>query len=135
MTRFGSPALDLSYYLLSSTDKELRDKHFDDFIQVYYKSVADTIRKCGSDPDKLFTFENLQEHLNKFGKFGVVLAPLLCEIWVADPANIKDMGEYFNEIHAGQSSEGLSKFSESSEKAFKKRLDGVFEDATKYGWI
>lgn len=44
-SRYASPVVDLVLILLCSTSKELRDKHYDDFLKIYYGSVSDLLTR------------------------------------------------------------------------------------------
>lgn len=91
MSQFCSPATDLSYYLNSSTEKELRDKHFDDLLRTYYDSLAKTITLLGSDPSKLFTYEQFLEQYRKFSIYGFLMAPVLVQVVTVEANDIPDM--------------------------------------------
>lgn len=41
--RYASPATELVLYLLCSTTKELRDKHYDEFLKIYHGSLSDML--------------------------------------------------------------------------------------------
>lgn len=44
-SRYASPVTELVLYLLCSTTKELRDKHYDQFLKIYYDSLSNFLRK------------------------------------------------------------------------------------------
>lgn len=44
-SRYASPVTELVLYLLCSTTKELRDKHYDEFLKIYHKSLSDLLLK------------------------------------------------------------------------------------------
>lgn len=128
--------LDLSYFLMSSTDKALRDRHYDEFIRIYYDNLAQTIRKCGSVPEQLFTFADLQSEFKKFGKYGVIMAPCLLQVLVSDPSNIVDMNVLANcDADDGSANKNIANLDENSLVKYKQRLSDVIADAKKYGWI
>lgn len=120
---------------MSSTDKPLRDRHYDEFIRIYYDNLAQTIRKCGSDPEKLFTFANLQSEFKKFGKYGVIMAPCLLQVLVSDPSNIADMNVMTSDANDCSANRNIANLDEKSLLKYKKRLSDVIADAKKYGWI
>ena len=130
VSRYASPGLDIAYYLLSSTSKELWDQYYDQLIQIYYTSLSDIITHCGSDPSKLFSFENLQEHLKKFAIFGVIMAPTLLSVMLSDPENCADM-----EKLAEKEVLDLANFDEKTEKRYKQRVSDVLQFAKKQEWI
>lgn len=61
--RYCSPAVDLIDFIFTTSDKELRAKHYHSLIRLYYDQLALNIRLLGSDPAKIFTFEDLQSDL------------------------------------------------------------------------
>lgn len=119
---------------MSSTTKTLRDRHYDEFIRIYYKNLSDIIRACGSEPNKLFTFAQLQAQLKEFGEYGVVFAPMLLSVLVSEPKNIVNMDE-LAETMDGDTPKLMATLDASSEIAFKQRLKDVLADARTYGWI
>lgn len=40
ISRYGSPVLDILYYIFCCTQKELRDQHYDNFLQIYHSSLS-----------------------------------------------------------------------------------------------
>lgn len=45
ISRYSSPIIDIVYFIFCSTTKELRDKHYDDFLNVYHTTLSTHIRK------------------------------------------------------------------------------------------
>lgn len=133
MSRLGSPALDLSYFLMTSTTKPLRDQHFDEFLQIYYNELAATLRACGSDPEQLFTFQNLKSELKQFGRFGVTIAPMMLQVIVSESSDIVAMDDYASTIDDG--ARDMASFDDSSEIRYLNRVSDVINDARMYGWI
>lgn len=126
----GSPALDLSYYLLTSTTKELRVR-YDDLLKVYYDSMSELITKLGSDPKKLFPFAELKQQLKKFGVYGVIMAPILLQVIVSDSKNIVDM----DNIDGDTKDLDVVTFDDSSKITYRERVSGALQDAIKFEWI
>ena len=44
-TRYASPVTDLVLYLFCSTTKELRDQHYEDFLNIYHESLCDLLTR------------------------------------------------------------------------------------------
>lgn len=44
-SRYSSPVIDLVLYLFCSTTKELRDKHYEDFLKIYHESLSDLLTR------------------------------------------------------------------------------------------
>ncbi|XP_031621374.1 uncharacterized protein LOC116339561 [Contarinia nasturtii] len=134
--RYGSPAIDIVYNLFTSTDKTLRDKDYDNLLQLYYKSLSKTIRLLGSNPDELFTFDNLQFELKRCGLYVPLLAPILIQISQAslsDLTNLDDMCD--KAVNGEKNSDGLvGDLSGKAQLEFERRLNGVFEDVVELGY-
>lgn len=52
--RYASPVTELVLFLLCSSTKELRDKHYDEFLRIYHESLTDLLTRFGFN--KLFCF-------------------------------------------------------------------------------
>lgn len=108
MSNFVSPAIDLTYFLFSSTEKQLRDEHYDDLINIYYDTLATQINRLGSDAKKLFTFNDLQLQLKQFAIYGLIMAPLIVQIITADPKDIPDLDQIAEDMKNQKLDENLS---------------------------
>ena len=71
--RYASPALDVSYILLSSTDRNTRELYQASLLQSYHRSLCDFLIELGSDPEKIFPFAALENQLKKYARFGLWL--------------------------------------------------------------
>lgn len=71
-SRYCSPADDLTYFIFICTDKNLREKHFDDLIKIYHQSLSEFLIRLGGDAETQFPFATLLEHLKRFGKSGII---------------------------------------------------------------
>lgn len=133
-----SPADDFVMYLCSSTEKPLRDQYYDEFLHIYYDSLAAIVRRCGSDPDKLFTFDDFCGTLQTYGDYGVLEAALTVSINVTDDG-VKS--ERDGDVESGQRLEPAEEdghfvyFTPREEELYKKRLSDVLADARKYKWF
>ncbi|XP_037052185.1 uncharacterized protein LOC119085789 isoform X2 [Bradysia coprophila] len=131
VSRCASPGLDISYYLMSSTNKQVRERYYD-LLQVYHNSLSNLMLKLGSDPDKWFTFDDLIGQMKTVGKFGVIMAPTLLEVLVSDPKNIVDLDDITKD------SKTVTEFATldaSESKLYKERLRDVIKDAVRFGWV
>lgn len=138
MTRMGSPALDLTYFICTSTEKSLRDQHLEELLHVYYDALAETLQASGSDPEKLFTFSDLERQLKMFGAYGLTIAPLLQSMIVSTGENISDLDEYADAVSRCNDENNLElfvKFDEKSRPIFIERLGGVIDYAVQFGWL
>lgn len=136
LSRVTSPAVDLSYYLLTSTVKSLRDAHLDEFIQIYYTNLADIVRASGSDPDVLFPEVELQRQLKQFGKYGVVMSPMLIPVILAESSDITDLDDFADAMSKSKEESGRAvNITGKKEQEFVKRMQDLLADARRYGWL
>ncbi|XP_012285036.1 uncharacterized protein LOC105702220 isoform X2 [Orussus abietinus] len=67
LARCASPVLDISFFIYSCTDKNLRDEHFDDLLEVYHAELTKSITLLGSNPATIYpTSIFLQEVKEQF---------------------------------------------------------------------
>lgn len=74
--------------LFCCTDKYLRDQHYENLMRIYHKSLCSHLEALGSDSNKLFTYEALQEQLKTFSKYS--LGKILVKI-ISDKLLIKNL--------------------------------------------
>lgn len=125
-------------YLSSSTEKSLRDRHYTDFLRIYYDSLSEIVRRCGSDPERLFPYDAFVGSLRSHGLYGILEAPLTVALMVADSENVADIdlmaaqaGTVAEEDETGH----FVHLNARTEVAYRKRLADVLVDARQYGWI
>lgn len=136
ITRYCSPALDLLYHIFTATDKPFRQLHYEDLLKTYYTSLSDTIRKLGSDPDKLYTYENLQSQLSKFAEYALLMAPMM--IWLtiaARSGNIGSIDEYTKVLEVDDTATLIAPFDEQTELKYSTWINDLVTDMINYGYI
>ncbi|XP_031631012.1 uncharacterized protein LOC116345636 isoform X2 [Contarinia nasturtii] len=128
--RYCPPVLDILYHVFSSTDREFRDKHYDTLLKTYYRSLSETIEKLGSAPEKLYTYDDFQRQLRKFGAFTVLCAPLLILLRVTKAHNETST----NDNDQDKRDAVFNNFDE-TQKTYVKMINDLFHDLEKYGYI
>lgn len=130
ITRYGSPALDLAYFLFLSTDSNLRAKHYDELLNIYHRSLKELLDKLGGDTLTQFPFTALLRQLKQFGKFGIVLASLALPLLTTKKENLPDM----NELQQNTSVIAMIK-SPSDNLSYEPRMKSNILDAIRYGYL
>ncbi|XP_037051982.1 uncharacterized protein LOC119085637 isoform X2 [Bradysia coprophila] len=135
ISRYSSPALDLVYFLFSSTDKTLRDSYYTEVIQLYHKALSTNLTKLGSDAEKLFSFNDLQDQLKKFGRYALIIAPMLLNIITSKPDDIPDLDNLAEEFKDKSIEEGMKAFiNDSANDKFNGRMRDVIQDVIRLGY-
>lgn len=125
--QYLSPATDILYNLFTSTDGSLRNKEFDNLIEIYYNSLSKTVRSVGSNADKLFTIHDLKDELKKCGNYALILSPIFAGVSQVDSKLIKKMAgiENLNLIPL---------LSDEGRMEYGRRLNEVFDDIVDLGY-
>lgn len=132
--RYSSPVLDLLYYMFSATDKELRDKEYHNLLHIYHSALTDIVKKLGSNPEKLFSYDDLQAQMKKFGKFSMLMTPVLIQVMMANAEDISNMDDLSQEMDKKGENVGIVKAftCEKTKKAYQKRIRETITDVLKY---
>lgn len=130
--QYASPAIDLLYNIFTSTDKALRDKEYDNMLKYYHQSLCETVKSLGSNPDELFTLDNLKDELGKCGNYALIMAPMLLQNSLADSSEITNLDEMFDEDEF--TPELISGLSGQGKLEYDRRLNEVFEDICNLGY-
>lgn len=126
---FVSPAHDIFHNIFHSTDKEFRDKEYENVLKLYYEMLAKTVRLLGSDPDKLFTFENLKDELKRFGNYLLIMSPLWISTTQVNPSEMTGMDEMFDETGESENTPDIvSGLSGEGQREFERRVNGLLAD-------
>lgn len=133
--RYISPAIDLLYNIFTSTSKELRAKEYDNLIQLYHESLSKMVKSLGSDPDELFTLDNLKDELKRCGNYAFLLAPMLISVSLADSSDISNLDEMCDKIADGERRhELITGLSDKAQLEYEQRLNDTVEDLVKLGY-
>ena len=60
LSRYASPALDITFFMYSCTSEELRVQYYDDLMKTYHTNLCEIIKDFGSNPEFLFPYSALE---------------------------------------------------------------------------
>lgn len=135
IARYGPPVFDLLYNIFSSTDKQGRKEHYETLLKTYYKSLSDMVQKLGSDPKKLYTFENLESQMRRFGKFALLFGPMIIQIRVAKAKDVGDLDEYSERVENGEEPDLIQFSDEDTVKQYTTWINDLVTDLVNYGYV
>lgn len=133
--RYASPVHDILYNLFTSTDGALRAKEYQNLIAHYHRSLSKTIRQLGSNPDALFSFNDLQNELKRFGKLAIITSPLMLRIILADPKDIRNYDQLKDPNEEAKDETNYSQLDANADDAFRKRYSDIVSDIIDYGYL
>lgn len=102
---------------------------------MYHESLSKTVKLLGSDPEELFSFEDLLSELKRCGVYALLMSPMLLQVSLAHSNEISNMDEMFDKVAEGESKINLvTGLSSEGQSEYDRRLNEVFEDVIKLGY-
>lgn len=92
--RYGSPALDINYFLYTSTTAWVRERHMDEFMRTYHRSLVGTLRQSGLKSTMDLT--ELRREVNSMAMYGFLAAHLNLRNTFYDPDVSGDADNLFS---------------------------------------
>lgn len=96
--------------------------------------IIESVR-LGSDPEKIFSYEMMLEHLRKFGKFGLLIATTVLPTMCRDSESGVDLDELAEGIENGQEMDTGAMMTETSKATFLNRIRDVVIDMARLEYI
>lgn len=92
--------------------------------------------RLGSDPEKLFPYSKMLEHLHRFGRYGLIMASMLLPIITKEAANEQETmkNPIVDNEHSKRNNLDIH-ISEKSRDKFEKRLRDVVVDMIRLDYI
>ena len=130
LARISSPALDLSYFIFTCTDKKLRDKYYDKMLKTYHYSLCLQLTMLGSDPS-LFPFEALEEEMKSNSISGLFAATMVLFLMVAEVGDIPD----YNNATAEDFNVDMANMQVKTLLSYTARITDVVKDFIRNGYL
>ncbi|KAK5646577.1 hypothetical protein RI129_005041 [Pyrocoelia pectoralis] len=127
-SRLESPAVDLTTFIFSVTDKTSRQR-YNELILEYHKSLCSFLQEFGCDGEQMLPFKVLNEELKKYGIVGLTMAILLIYIYSTLDQEIPDV------LNDESHKEGYSFLYDLQDPSiFDKRVKDVVTDFSNLGY-
>jgi hypothetical protein len=131
MSRYGSPALDLSFFLLRYYT-EGAGHNYQDLLRVYHDALREFVRELGSNAGEMFPFSVLEEEVQKYSAFGMAMA-LICV-----PGTMNDANSSVSDDDSKHASDIIrdvcASFENLNEKCERKVVE-ILKQALKFGYM
>lgn len=135
LVRYCPPVLDLLYNIFSATDKKFRIDHYDKLLKTYHTTLCNSIRKLGSDPNKLYPYTSFEQQLRKMGDFALLCGPLIIQIAVANPKDIGNLDEYAELVEKGENADLVNEYDEDTQMEYTRLINDLVTDLVNYGYV
>lgn len=136
LARYASPAVDVLYFIFMSSDKPLRDQHYDHLIQAYHNSLREQLELLGSDVNLLFPFTALLRQMKQNGAciLGICLMALpMLSMDQKDMPTLDEWSEKFKDATPEDLEKMQYQSTEKSENEYKIRMSGILRDMHRKG--
>lgn len=120
--------LDLFYNIFSSTDTDLRQREYHNIMKHYHETLSTGIRRLGSDPDKLFSYDAFAGELKRFGKYPFLIGPMQTQMIVANPKDIPDLDEFSEGIVNDNKVDFVLDYDEITQLEYNRKINNLFKD-------
>lgn len=122
LSRVGSPVLDLSYYLYACATRLVLHQ-FDFLLQVYHSSFSEMLENFQINVEDVLTFKELQAQWRVYGKFGLMLCPLVTKLVLCEAEEVID----FTDAAETGNLENALDFRLKNVDLYEERIRDVFE--------
>lgn len=89
----------------------------------------------GSEPEKLFPYALMQEHLRKFAKYGLILSTVLLPVITCEIDYVIDFESIGENVEKGTLEDPSTIVNENSLKKLNKRFRDIVDDMVRLNYI
>lgn len=107
-----------------STDRDLRSKHYDHVLNIYYGTLTAVLRQCNLDVHEIYPPNIFQKHLEEYSVLGLIEALVSMKIITAQSEEALKMTEMKYE----HNDEELYGDEKQDRSLFVERVNGVVTD-------
>lgn len=93
IARYGSPTLDLQYFLYTSVEAGVREEHWRELLTTYADELRATLTALGHAQEAV-TVDALEEDMRSRASFGLVSACTVLSAVVADPSDAINLDDF-----------------------------------------
>lgn len=135
MGYYGSITIDLILNIFTSTDGQTRKNHFERLLLTYHSALSEMVTKLGSDPNGLFTFDDLQAQLKLSGQVALSRSVVTTQLMVANAKDVEDMDKYTESIRKGEKAHLMKEYDAETKQKFSTIINDLVGDFVKYEYV
>lgn len=95
---------------------------------MYHDTLSHSIRRLGSDPNKLFPFGVMMDNFKLFGEYIYIVMPITIDLVLADPDNMINFDDFVRNNNGEQNETDIFKFDEKSLKIYHQTMTDITND-------
>ncbi|CAG9824036.1 unnamed protein product [Phaedon cochleariae] len=131
LSKLASPAMDLSYFFLVHSPKEVL-YDYEKYLKLYHETLSKNLREFSCDPEKVFPYSVLLEHWKKRACLGVYTAFSIVKIMLCDSEDAPDLDEV---VEGGKDLMEIFNFSPKDDGVYRTRIRDLVEFSIKTGLL
>uniref|UniRef100_A0A182JA39 CHK kinase-like domain-containing protein n=1 Tax=Anopheles atroparvus TaxID=41427 RepID=A0A182JA39_ANOAO len=141
LSRYGSPVLDLVYFIFNCTDEEFRAHSYQRLLSIYYNSLSEHLHNLGGNVDELYPRSAFRDQLKRFGRYGFLMSlmvlPIICTPNDELPDTDETMEAMMKDLTNGTENEKGMVYGTTEKAAvrYRKRMSGAIRDVIRFGYI
>lgn len=102
--RYGSPAIDLSFFMFMNMEHDLKLKHWDELLVFYHEELIQTISKilgCDKSDPRLspYSLDKFLKHFQEFAFYGAMVVIHFLPVVMASPEQLEASHDGFHDDH------------------------------------
>lgn len=104
-------------------------------MNTYYESLSQIVRRLGSAPEKVFSFQDLQDEMRKFGEYAIICAPMILQFRLSSSEDVCDLDVYSDAVENGIDAVMFKDFDEQKQRLFVRLVNEIINDLIEYGYV
>lgn len=92
-------------------------------------------QKLGSDPKKLFTYDEFLMQMKKFGEYALLFGCMMTIFRIAKAKDVLNLDEYAERLERNENVQMVGKFDNETQNEFKRLVNGLVTDLVNYGYV
>lgn len=130
LTKVGSPAADVLYFIYSSTDGKLREEYYDELLETYYESLTGHLKALSTDVKDVYPRRVFYDQLRKSSPGCLAFVLMTLTLITRDETKTQNISEVIQEVDEKDSAPGSN-----SSELFKQRINDLIRDIVSYGYL
>lgn len=122
--------------MATATDKAFRQREYTNLMRHYHRSLSEAILRLGSDPEQLFSYDDFENELKRFGRFVLLMGTYVMEMIVANVDDTPDLDELCEELKSNeeQTQNLYGVMSDKQNREYDQRINDLFDDCVEMGY-
>ncbi|CAG9764214.1 unnamed protein product [Ceutorhynchus assimilis] len=129
LSKLGSPAMDLTYFLSTSGSKETYP-NINKYLKIYHETLSQNLQELGCNPEEIFSFDDVLDEWKNTAWYGVFIGMMMLKIMLTESEEVPDYENFNPDDMNSFNYEAIKRSAD-----FKQRLCDLIEFMADYGYL